>query len=70
MAVYSRVLIVGCRRSVSAAWSSWYLSVSTTWSQGLPNSTLLTRSLWPLARPSVTSSTLWLLEELFAAVQV
>jgi hypothetical protein len=41
-----------------------------TWSLGLPNSTLLIHPLWPLARPSVTSLTLWLLEALFVAVQV
>jgi hypothetical protein len=70
MITVRRVLIVGCRRSVSAAWSSWYLSVSTTRSLGLPNSTLLAHPLWPLARPSVTSLTLWLLKVLFVAVQV
>jgi hypothetical protein len=47
-----------------------YLSVSTTRSLGLPNSTCLIHPLWPLARPSVTSLTLWLFEVLFEAVQV
>jgi hypothetical protein len=70
MVTYQRVLIVGCRRSVSAAWSSWYLSVSTSRSLGLLNSTLLNYPLWPLACPSVTPLTLWLLEVLFVAVQV
>jgi hypothetical protein len=37
---------------------------------GLSNSTCLIHPLWPLARPSVTSLTLWLLEVLFVAVQV
>jgi hypothetical protein len=37
---------------------------------GLSNSTRLIHPLWPLARPSVTSLTLWLLEVLFVAVQV
>jgi hypothetical protein len=70
MVTHRRVLIVGCRRSVSAAWSSWYLRVSTSQSLGLPNPTLLIHPLWPLACPSVTTLTLWLLEVLFAAVQV
>jgi hypothetical protein len=37
---------------------------------GLSNSTRLFHSLWPLARPSVTSFTLWTLEVLSVAVQV
>jgi hypothetical protein len=37
---------------------------------GLSNSTRLIHPLWPLARSSVTSLTLWLLEVLFVAVQV
>jgi hypothetical protein len=37
---------------------------------GLSNSTHLFHSLRPLARPSVTSLTLWILEVLFVAVQV
>jgi hypothetical protein len=41
-----------------------------TQSQGLSQSTRLSHPLWPLARPSVTSLTLWLLEVLFVAVQV
>jgi hypothetical protein len=41
-----------------------------TQSLGLSNPTLLSHPLRPLARPSVTSLTLWLLEVLFAAVQV
>jgi hypothetical protein len=39
-------------------------------SQGLLESTHLFHPLWPLARPSVTSLTLWSLEVLFVAVQV
>jgi hypothetical protein len=70
MVTWLRVLIVGCRRSVSAAWSSCYLGISTSRTLGLSNSTRLIHPLWPLARPSVTSLTLWLLEALFAAVQV
>jgi hypothetical protein len=41
-----------------------------TRSLGLLNSTLLIHPLWPLARPSVMTPTLWLFEALFAAVQV
>jgi hypothetical protein len=41
-----------------------------TQSLGLSNPTLLFHPLRPLARPSVTSFTLWLLEVLFVAVQV
>jgi hypothetical protein len=37
---------------------------------GLSNSTHLFHSLWPLARPSVMSLTLWILEVLSVAVQV
>jgi hypothetical protein len=37
---------------------------------GLSESTRLFHPLRPLARPSVTSFTLWILEVLFAAVQV
>jgi hypothetical protein len=37
---------------------------------GLSNSTCLFHSLRPLARPSVTSLTLWILEVLSVAVQV
>jgi hypothetical protein len=37
---------------------------------GLLNSTCLFHSLWPLARPSVTSFTLWILKVLSVAVQV
>jgi hypothetical protein len=37
---------------------------------GLSNSTCLFHPLWPLARPSVTSLTLWILEVLSVAVQV
>jgi hypothetical protein len=37
---------------------------------GLSNSTRLLHSLQPLACPSVTSLTLWILEVLLAAVQV
>jgi hypothetical protein len=37
---------------------------------GLLESTRLFHPLRPLARPSVTSFTLWILEVLFAAVQV
>jgi hypothetical protein len=37
---------------------------------GLLNSTHLLHSLWPLAHPSVTSLTLWILKVLFVAVQV
>jgi hypothetical protein len=70
MVTHRRVLIVGCRCSVSAAWSSWHLGISTTQSLGLSNPSLLSHPLRPLARPSVTSLTLWLLEVLFAAVQV
>jgi hypothetical protein len=39
-------------------------------SLGLLESTRLIHPRWPLARPSVTSFTLWLLEVLFVAVQV
>jgi hypothetical protein len=70
MVTHRRILIVGCRHSVSAAWSSWYLSVSMTRSLGLPNPTLLSHPLWPQARPSVMSLTLWLCKVLFVAVQV
>jgi hypothetical protein len=44
--------------------------ISSHQSQGLSESTRLIHSLWPLARPSVTSLTLWLLKVLFVAVQV
>jgi hypothetical protein len=37
---------------------------------GLSNSTRLFHPLWPLARPSVTSFTLWTLIVLSVAVQV
>jgi hypothetical protein len=37
---------------------------------GLLNSTRLFHPLWPLARPSVTSFTLWIFEVLSVAVQV
>jgi hypothetical protein len=37
---------------------------------GLSNSTCLFHSLWPLACPSVTSLTLWILKVLSVAVQV
>jgi hypothetical protein len=37
---------------------------------GLSNSIHLFHPLWPLARPSVTPLTLWILEVLSAAVQV
>jgi hypothetical protein len=37
---------------------------------GLSESIRLFHSLWPLAHPSVTSLTLWILEVLFVAVQV
>jgi hypothetical protein len=37
---------------------------------GFSNSTCLFHSLWPLAHPSVTSLTLWILKVLSAAVQV
>jgi hypothetical protein len=37
---------------------------------GLSKSTRLSHSLWPLARPSVTSLTLWIIEVLSVAVQV
>jgi hypothetical protein len=37
---------------------------------GLSESIHLFHPLWPLARPSVTSLTLWILEVLFVAVQV
>jgi hypothetical protein len=37
---------------------------------GLSNPTRLFHSLWPLAHPSVTSLTLWILKVLSVAVQV
>jgi hypothetical protein len=37
---------------------------------GLSESIRLFHSLWPLAHPSVTSLTLWIIEVLSAAVQV
>jgi hypothetical protein len=37
---------------------------------GLSESIRLFHPLWPLARPSVTSLTLWILEVLLVAVQV
>jgi hypothetical protein len=37
---------------------------------GLSNSIRLFHPLWPLARPSVTSLTLWILKVLSVAVQV
>jgi hypothetical protein len=37
---------------------------------GLAESIRLFHPLWPLARPSVTSLTLWIIEVLSAAVQV
>jgi hypothetical protein len=37
---------------------------------GLSESIRLFHSLWPLAHPSVTSLTLWILDELSVAVQV
>jgi hypothetical protein len=37
---------------------------------GLSESICLSHPLWPLAHPSVTSLTLWILKVLFVAVQV
>jgi hypothetical protein len=37
---------------------------------GLSKSIHLSHSLWPLAHPSVTTLTLWILDELSVAVQV
>jgi hypothetical protein len=59
LAAYNRVLIVGCRRLVSAAWSSWTLRIYSS----LPSS--LASGL-----PKCDVFTLWTIEVLYVAVQV
>jgi hypothetical protein len=59
VAMYGYVLIAGCRRLVSAAWSSWTLRIY--WS--LPSS--LASGL-----PKCDVFTLWTIEVLYVAVQV
>jgi hypothetical protein len=59
VATYNCVLIVSCRRLVSAAWSSWtlriYLSLPFSLASGLPKCDTLT---------------LWTLKSLYEAIQV
>jgi hypothetical protein len=56
---YGCVLNVGCRRFVSAAWSSWTLEIYSSLSSSLASSL-----------PKCEVFTLWTIEVLYVAVQV